>query len=194
MPSRFKSPTATVVGEPPASTSGSNLPSIELPDSSRKLQRQRSESTIYAVNPDGTRKWAFVTGDWIGSSAAIDEAGNVFVGSYDKKLYALAPDGSLRWSFTTADRILSSPALGSDSTIYVGSMDGMLYAVNPNGTQKWSFQTIGFVQSSPALPASVGGYRVLEPPTAARASSSMMRPRHFELPHRHGSARCGGKA
>ena len=33
-----------------------------------------------------------------------------------------------------------------------------------------------------------------EPPTDSRASSSMMRPRQFALPHRHGSARFAGNA
>ncbi|MEE8190573.1 MAG: PQQ-binding-like beta-propeller repeat protein, partial [Candidatus Scalindua sediminis] len=62
----------------------------------------------------------------------IDSDGNVYFGSWDKKLYALNPDGMLKWSFTTGGAIKSSPAIGLDRTIYFGSSDGNFYAVGDN--------------------------------------------------------------
>ena len=78
-------------------------------------------SKLYALNPDGTQKWAFATGDWVDSSPAIGADGTIYVGSYDGKLYALNPDGTQKWAFTTGDAVYSSPAIGADGTIYVGS-------------------------------------------------------------------------
>jgi hypothetical protein len=117
---------------------------------------------LYAINPDGSQKWSFTTGFYVGSSPAIGADGTIYVGSNDNNLYAINPDGSQKWSFTTGGGILSSPAIGADGTIYVGSFDNNLYAINPNGSQKWSFTTGDWVVSSPAIAADgtiyVGSY------------------------------------
>lgn len=44
---------------------------------------------VYAVNPDGTLKYKFLTGDRVWSSPAIGADGTIYIGSYDNKLYAL---------------------------------------------------------------------------------------------------------
>ena len=44
---------------------------------------------VYAVNPDGSLKYKFPTGDNVWSSPAIGSDGTVYIGSYDGKLYAL---------------------------------------------------------------------------------------------------------
>ncbi len=74
-------------------------------------------------------KWTFKTNGVITSSPAIDSDGNIYFGSWDKKLYALSPDGTLLWSFTTGGVIRSSPTIGPDRTIYFGSSDGNVYAI-----------------------------------------------------------------
>jgi outer membrane protein assembly factor BamB len=83
-------------------------------------------------------KWSFLTDGRIGaSSPAVDEGGNIYIGSYDKKLYALQPDGSKKWTFTTGGIIYSSPAVSVDGSVYVGSSDGKFYAINPDGSERW---------------------------------------------------------
>jgi len=106
---------------------------------------------LYAINPDGSLKWKFETGDWVKSSPAIGNDGTIYVGSNDRYLYAINPDGSLKWKFKTGDCISSSPAIGNDGTIYVGSDDGYLYAINLDGSLKWKFETGDWVLSSPAI-------------------------------------------
>ncbi len=44
---------------------------------------------LYALNPDGTLRWKFETGDGIFSSPRISRDGTVYVGSWDGYLYAL---------------------------------------------------------------------------------------------------------
>jgi len=121
---------------------------------------------FYALNPDGTQKWAvpFAINE-IGDAAAIGSDGTIYISA--GKLYALNPaDGTQKWAFATAAPMnISSPAIGADGTIYVGNgsftVPHGLYAVNPDGTQKWSFPTgdptnawgDGGVASSPAIGA-----------------------------------------
>lgn len=94
------------------------------------------DKNLYAINPDGTLKWKYETGDIIESSPAVGTDGVIYVGSNDNNVYAINPDGTLKWSYTTKDNVVSSPAVGTNSTIYVGSYDGNLYAINKDGTLK----------------------------------------------------------
>jgi outer membrane protein assembly factor BamB len=84
---------------------------------------------LLAINPDGTPKWNFETGDHMLSSAAVGSDGTIYFGCYNGKFYALNSDGSLRWEFITGDEIKSSPAISSDGTVYFGSNDGYFYAL-----------------------------------------------------------------
>jgi eukaryotic-like serine/threonine-protein kinase len=49
------------------------------------------DNKLYAINPDGSLKWTYITGDYVRSSPAIGANGTVYVGSYDGKLYAIGP-------------------------------------------------------------------------------------------------------
>jgi len=111
------------------------------------------DGKMYAVHPDGTLKWSFITttGSAVESSPAIGSDGTAYFGDLSGNFYAVKQDGSMRWNFSIGYTISSSPSIGSDGTIYVGSYDHKLYAINPDGTEKWTFQTGGYVQSSPAI-------------------------------------------
>ena len=106
---------------------------------------------LYAVNPNGTLKWRYLTGGVVRSSPAIAADGTVYVGSYDHSLYALNPDGTLKWRYLTGGDVPSSPAIAADGTIIFGSRDKTIYALNPDSTVKWSYPTSGEVYSSPAI-------------------------------------------
>jgi outer membrane protein assembly factor BamB len=109
---------------------------------------------FYALNPSGTLKWTYVTGDSIGrTSPAIDKDGNIYFGSNDKNIYALDSEGKLKWTYTTGDIVISSPAFGKFGTIYIGSHDKKLYAINPDGSLDWSFETNGEIYSGPTVGA-----------------------------------------
>ena len=109
---------------------------------------------LYAINPDGTLKWAYPTGVQImWSSPVIGADGTVYVGSADRILFAVNPDGTLKWQYVTGGTIYSSPAVGSDGTIYVGSDDHNLYAFNPDGTIKWIYTMEASVSAAPTLGA-----------------------------------------
>ena len=127
---------------------------------------------VFAINPDGTVKWAYKTDYGIyNSSPSIVSNGTIYAascnyyGSMNGSLYAINPDGTQKWKrsdiWYSAPHD-SSPAVGPDGTIYIGSEDKYLYAVEPDGDRKWRYQTQverwwpsyekgGSVKSSPAI-------------------------------------------
>jgi outer membrane protein assembly factor BamB len=110
-----------------------------------------TDSSLYAVNPDGTLKWRFRTDGSIYASPSIGASGVIYVGSQDSFLYALNLSGTLKWRLKTGGVIYTSPSTGADGTVYVGANDNRLYAVNPDGTLKWRYTASDGVRSSPAI-------------------------------------------
>lgn len=112
------------------------------------------DSTLYALDPAGRRKWAFhARGAFHFSSPALSADGAIIVGAEDGRLYAVDPDGRERWTFQTDGRIWSSPAIALDGAIYFGSHDGHIYALTADGEQQWSVDLGEEVWSSPAIGA-----------------------------------------
>jgi outer membrane protein assembly factor BamB len=106
---------------------------------------------LYAINPDGTEKWRFDTGDAAETSPTIAADGTIYVGSYNGKVFSISPSGSENWRFQTGNWVLSSPAIDVYNITYVGSEDHNLYALNPDGTLRWKFATCGKIIPSPAI-------------------------------------------
>ncbi|MCM3736254.1 PQQ-binding-like beta-propeller repeat protein [Bacillus cytotoxicus] len=91
---------------------------------------------LFALNKDGSVKWAkdnLVTMD---SVPVIAEDGTIYVSR--GSLTAVNPDGSIKWR--TKDSVAASmPVLDHDGTIYVHNYQTKrLEAYNPDGTKKWS--------------------------------------------------------
>ncbi len=120
-----------------------------------ELNTQPGRGRVFAIRPDGSRKWEFETPEWVDSSPAVSVDGTVYFGCWNGKLYALdAATGAKKWEFSAGTYILSSPAIGPDGTVYFGGGDSSLHAVSPAGVAKWSYTTGSlFVESSPAIAA-----------------------------------------
>ncbi len=101
---------------------------------------------LYAIDPNGTLKWAKPTGGEVRSSPVVDRTG----GDYDGTIYvievfgtirAFNPDGSQRWASTLSGYFSTAPALSKDgSVVYVvDSNDSKLYAINAsNSSPAWT--------------------------------------------------------
>ncbi len=101
---------------------------------------------LYAINPDGTRKWLFDpqrSGTPCGASPAVGKDSTIYVILGDNILYAIHPDGTLKWEFyleTFNEHSYTSITLDADNVIYFGTENnsgGYLYAVYPTGILKW---------------------------------------------------------
>lgn len=117
-----------------------------------------SDKNLYAINPDGTLKWKYLTEPGVNyngisySTPAIGADGTIYFGSENGRFYALNPDGTLKWKYkvSTGGYVRSSASIGADGTIYFTADD--LYAMNPDGTLKWKNNaTSGSSWSTPAI-------------------------------------------
>ena len=59
------------------------------------------DNHLFAMNPDGTVKWKYLTGGLINSPPAIDGDGALYFGSADNFFYSLSGDGVLKWTLLT---------------------------------------------------------------------------------------------
>jgi outer membrane protein assembly factor BamB len=110
-----------------------------------------SDHSLYALYPNGTRKWKYLADDIIWCTPAIADDGTIYIETWGGYLHALNPDGTKKWSFTPWALLKSSPSIGDDGTIYFGCHNNNIYAVNPNGTEKWRYLTSDIVMGSPAI-------------------------------------------
>jgi prepilin-type N-terminal cleavage/methylation domain-containing protein/prepilin-type processing-associated H-X9-DG protein len=110
---------------------------------------------LYAINPDGSKKWIFdmqaspVIAFPSEPSVAAD--GTIYAAE-GSKVYAVSPDGTQKWLCDLGALISSGTAIAKDGTIYETTMDNHLYAISPAGAIKWLFQTNGSTSQ-----ATVGG-------------------------------------
>jgi outer membrane protein assembly factor BamB len=129
-----------------------------------------SANYLYAIRPDGTKKWQFYV-KWhndFWSSPTIGPDGTIYIGSarsqedpnYDGGLHAINPDGTEKWLFPDDSGVTSTAAIGTDGTIYFGGNElnphgegnvGKIYAIYPDGTKKWEYTTENWMESSPAI-------------------------------------------
>lgn|GEM_PF-6404313 len=125
---------------------------------------------LYAVNPDGTRKWSveladissglfelvnplypttaslgyFVIGSaW--SEAVIGPDGTVYVNMDDPHLRAVDPNGTLKWAMRVGLQGGFTMTVGADGLIYACSDDGGLYVVTPTGMTASLFDGEGWL-------------------------------------------------
>ena len=123
------------------------------------------DKNYYALNPDGTLKWKFLTG-WniIQSAPAIAADGTIYAAS--DKLYALNPDGTMKWSracFGTGLSSTASPIIGADGTVYWEQAFNAC-AYDASGNLKWmssinpSSSSNAVIAPSGALYMGIGGF------------------------------------
>ena len=109
---------------------------------------------LFAVYPNGTKKWEYDTPFIIVSTPAIDENGIIYIATdWETPNYLFAinsSNGKLKWKYKMG-WTWSSPNIGDDGTIYIGDFDDNLHAIYPNGTRKWVFNAGQSITSSPGI-------------------------------------------
>jgi len=116
---------------------------------------------FYAIQPDGSLKWKFKTGEIIDSAAALGRfdpekgcATITFI-SGDGSMYHMGLDDTdqtgprLIWKFEAEERpgvsynrwFEGNVAIGTDGTYYAGNTNFNYYAIRPDGSLKWTYST-----------------------------------------------------
>jgi outer membrane protein assembly factor BamB len=121
------------------------------------------DQNVYAVNADGTRQWAFMTGGTLGygnaAAPAIASDGTLYVMADNDQggslLYALTPSGSQKWQLVLSGKLPSPGLLDAEDTFYfVESLAsaGTLHALRADGTPLFSMP-VGQPSAAPSLGA-----------------------------------------
>jgi outer membrane protein assembly factor BamB len=111
-----------------------------------------ADNSLYALNPDGTKRWEFAAGNIIESSPAIGSDGTIYLVRGMTSCMRSIPRAQ-KWEFVTGDDVTGAAAIAADGTIYFGSLDGKLYALNPDGSKQWEFAIGSGIYTSPAIGA-----------------------------------------
>lgn len=77
----------------------------------------------------GASLWTFRTAEPLLAPVAIDERGEVFVGTTDRRLLRLGPKGNQHWRWRVGADVISPPALAGDLALFT-SFDATLYAIH----------------------------------------------------------------
>ena len=87
-----------------------------------------ADGYVYAWNViNGTEIWKSKLGKEVGSSAAVDATGKIFIGG-DTGVYGMnGSNGKIVWKYNTSKLIGSSPAILDSGGLVVGGEDGYLY-------------------------------------------------------------------
>ena len=101
------------------------------------------DASLYALFPDGGRRWSFTTPHGFGKWPAIGLDKTVYIGGWGGTVFALDPaDGGVKHTFRTdagSHDLNCAPTLDSIGTVYIGS-GPTLYALETAGlTEKWSW-------------------------------------------------------
>ncbi len=147
--------------QPWAFKTGKGIFSTPVIDNQGTIYVGSADHFFYAVNPDGSEKWKFQTGEIIDSAAALSRVdpaqgyGTVTFISGDGFMYHFRTDSGianvndrLLWKFQAKRQANSfnnwfegNVAIGYDGTYYAGNTNFNYYAVNPDGSQKWIYPT-----------------------------------------------------
>jgi outer membrane protein assembly factor BamB len=122
---------------------------VVAPDSTVYIVSEND--TLYALYPDGSRKWGAGLGKATKCTPAITIDKMIYIGDGNGNLRLYDCNGDIRWTYSAGGSIISSPVVGADGTVYFGSTNDTLYAVKSDGTLRWKYGTGGPILSSPVL-------------------------------------------
>lgn len=111
------------------------------------------DKNVYALNPDGSKKWSRPVGGAVDGPPALGADGVVYAPSDDGKLYTFSSGGTPGWLYDSHRLTTYGPTLGADGTVYLTAADGAsggMYAVDAQGREKWKSEIYN-LEASPAI-------------------------------------------
>jgi outer membrane protein assembly factor BamB len=97
-----------------------------------------AQGSLYAINPDGTKKWELPIVARPGTGPAVDANGTIYVVTDNNgTLYSIRPNGTINWSFNAESGLGTLPGIDKTGVIYAGGE--YFRAINPDGSLKWDW-------------------------------------------------------
>lgn len=108
--------------------------------------RNAAINNVYAINPNGTQKWAVKLDAAIGAFPALSVDGILYCLTNKSTLYALdASSGAIKWQQSLDGATGSAVAIDKDGNVYAGT-SAAIYAFKPNKDQIWKLEEVNVTE------------------------------------------------
>ena len=119
-----------------------------------------ADNKLYAINPDGTFKWSYITTSGIAGPPAIGPDGTIYAIDDSAILYAINSNGGLKWSqagYQMSAWVGPLPpsrcvAINGAGKIFAPH-DKQIYALNPDGSLIWQSGLLDWQITAPPVRA-----------------------------------------
>ena len=110
--------------------------------------RNATINNVYAINPNGTQKWAVKLDAAIGAFPALSADGVLYCLTNKSTLYALdASSGAIKWQQSLVGATGSAVAIDKAGNVYAGT-SAAIYSFKPNKEQNWKLEEVNVTEQA----------------------------------------------
>ncbi len=110
--------------------------------------RNATINNVYAINPNGTQKWAVKLDAAIGAFPALSADGVLYCLTNKSTLYALdASSGAIKWQQSLDGATGSAVAIDKAGNVYAGTSVA-IYSFKPNKEQNWKLEEVNVTEQA----------------------------------------------
>ena len=110
--------------------------------------RNATINNVYAINPNGTQKWAVKLDAAIGAFPALSADGVLYCLTNKSTLYALdASSGAIKWQQSRDGATGSAVAIDKAGNVYAGT-SAAIYSFKPNKEQNWKLEEVNVTEQA----------------------------------------------
>ena len=110
--------------------------------------RNATINNVYAINPNGTQKWAVKLDAAIGAFPALSADGVLYCLTNKSTLYALdASSGAIKWQQSLDGAPGSAVAIDKAGNVYAGT-SAAIYSFKPNKEQNWKLEEVNVTEQA----------------------------------------------
>ena len=110
--------------------------------------RNATINNVYAINPNGTQKWAVKLDAAIGAFPALSVDGILYCLTNKSTLYALdASSGAIKWQQSLDGATGSAVAIDKAGNVYAGT-SAAIYSFKPNKEQNWKLEEVNVTEQA----------------------------------------------
>lgn len=110
--------------------------------------RNATINNVYAINPNGTQKWAVKLDAAIGAFPALSADDVLYCLTNKSTLYALdASSGAIKWQQSLDGATGSAVAIDKAGNVYAGT-SAAIYSFKPNKEQNWKLEEVNVTEQA----------------------------------------------